>query len=59
MSLILNVFGQSSKYVAVFVNPSAVFDAASKTPVKGFITTPATPIVDPLKIPAAPSFRPC
>jgi len=42
----------------VLVSPSAVLDAASNTPARGFITTPAKPIADPLSMPKAPSFLP-
>jgi hypothetical protein len=34
--------------------PSVVFDAASRIPVIGFITKPATPLPTPLKKPENP-----
>jgi len=40
----------------VFLIPSAVFEAASMTPVIGLKTNPATPLVTPFRNPNAPPF---
>lgn len=47
----------SSKYVVVFLIPSAVFDARSITPVTGLNTAPINPLPTPLKNPSTPIIK--